>query len=115
MRASIWGPWRPAIEVIERPVVRRAFIGEEGSAVTIGPYLDGEVFDEELTHAMGVAFERACETLRLSDKDDPATRLLAKKVIEAATSGERDAERLYQMVLDSVRRPPDPLRRDDVA
>lgn len=81
----------------------------------ITPYLDVEVFDQELTRAMGVAFEHACETLGLSDKDDAATRLLAKKVIEAASTGERDAERLYQMALESVRRPPDPVRRDDVA
>jgi hypothetical protein len=92
------------------------FRREEGEhAVPISPYLDAEVFDQEVTRAMGVAFEQACETLGLSDRDDPATRLLAKKVIEAASSGERDAGRLYQMALESVRRPPAPVRRDDVA
>jgi len=56
---------------------------------------------------MHVAFERARATLGLADKHDPATRLLTEKVIEAARSGERDAARLYQMALASVRRPPD--------
>ncbi len=81
----------------------------------IRSYLQGEVFDEEATGAMGLAFERACETLGLIDKSDPATRLLAEKVIEAAKTGERHADRLYEMAIESVRRSPDPLRRDDVA
>lgn len=118
LRASIWGSLATPSAVIERPAGRAPCFsrGEEGErAVSISPYLDAEVFDQEVTRAMGVAFEHACETLRLSDKDDPATRLLAKKVIEAASSGERDAERLYQMALENVRRPPVPVRRDDVA
>lgn len=41
-----------------------------------------------------------------------ATKLLAEKLIEVADSGERDPDRIYQMAMDSVKRSPDPPRRD---
>jgi hypothetical protein len=46
---------------------------------------------------MSVAFESVCAELGLSDKDDPATRLVASKIIEFAQSGVLDAARLRSM------------------
>jgi hypothetical protein len=58
-----------------------------------------ECFDPEHLLAMGVAFDHACRSLRLSDTDDPLTKLIADKIIEAAQAGERDADRLYHSVM----------------
>ena len=38
---------------------------------------------------MSLALERVCETLDLRVQDDPATRLMAKKIIELAQRGVR--------------------------
>jgi hypothetical protein len=40
--------------------------------------------------AMTDAYEAALIVLRLTDRDDPITELIAKAVIEVARSGERD-------------------------
>jgi hypothetical protein len=75
--------------------------GKREHAITIRPFLENEigVFDEVLTRAMGVAFEHACATLRLADKSDPLTELVACKIIDAAKAGERDPDKLYDEVL----------------
>jgi hypothetical protein len=46
-------------------------------------------------------FEDTLKALGLTDREDPATLLVAKKVIEAAKRGERDPERLRASVLAS--------------
>jgi hypothetical protein len=45
------------------------------------------------------AFEGSLEALRLVDREDPVTRLVAEKVLEGARSGERDPQRLRTWVL----------------
>jgi hypothetical protein len=50
---------------------------------------------------MGVAFDNACRALRLSDRTDRATELVAKKIIELAQRGERDPHRLCSGVLNA--------------
>ena len=62
-------------------------------------YLEDDVFDDAATRAMGVAFQRACEALRLTDKSDPLTMLVACEIIDAARKGERDPDKLYDAVL----------------
>ena len=59
------------------------------------PFLNGAVFEPEAIRNMSVAFESVCAELGLSDKDDPATRLVASKIIELAQSGLLDAARLH--------------------
>ena len=56
-------------------------------------------FDDETTRAMGVAFEMACSSLRLSDTDDSLTKLIALKIIDTASEGEHDAVRLHEAVM----------------
>jgi hypothetical protein len=46
---------------------------------------------------MSAVFESVCAELGLSDKDDPATRLVASKIIEFAQSGVLDAARLQSL------------------
>jgi hypothetical protein len=54
-------------------------------------------FEPEAIRNMSVVFESVCAELGLSDKDDPATRLVASKIIEIAQSGVLDAARLRSM------------------
>jgi hypothetical protein len=73
--------------------------GQEGKGanqVPITPFLQSKVFDPELTKAMGIAFEKACRTLRLKLTSDPATEAVARVIIGLAEAGERDPELLYQ-------------------
>ncbi|HUI98179.1 MAG TPA: hypothetical protein VLX44_20685 [Xanthobacteraceae bacterium] len=67
----------------------------------IAPHLDDPAsFDPEVTRAMGVAFERACGALGLADVTDSMTQVVAIKIIEVAMTGERDAGRLYDAVME---------------
>ena len=43
----------------------------------IRPFLNGAAFEPEAIRNMAVVFESVCAELGLSDKDDPATRLVA--------------------------------------
>jgi len=56
-------------------------------------------FDDEVTFAMGAAFDRACSSLRLYVRDDKVRELIAKRIIEAAKNGERDPIRLQSQAL----------------
>jgi hypothetical protein len=51
---------------------------------------------------MTAAFDAIRASLRLADRDDPLTEIVARRVIEMAGTGERDPERLYDLVLLSL-------------
>jgi len=61
-----------------------------GASVPIRPFLDGEYFDQQLIDTMSQALADACTTLGLKDKQNPAVRLLAMRIIEAAREGIHD-------------------------
>ena len=63
------------------------------------PYLSGGVFDPEQIEAMTAAFAAVCRSLKLVERKDPLTEIVARKVIEVAGTGERDPERLHDLVL----------------
>jgi hypothetical protein len=56
-------------------------------------------FDDKATRAMGVAYDQACSSLRHHARTDKVRELLAKRIIEAARSGEFDSARLYSQAL----------------
>ncbi len=60
----------------------------------ISPFLNGTAFEPEAIRNMSVVFE---SVLGLSDKDDPATRLVASKITEFARSGVLDVARLQSL------------------
>jgi len=62
-------------------------------------FLSGQPFQPELIEQMSAAFVRACQALRLEPVDDPATRLVARTIIELAERGLNDAETLFEMTL----------------
>ena len=57
------------------------------------------VFDQSAIHTMVAAFEACCRSLRLADRVDPITEIVARKVIEVAGMGERDPQRICGLVL----------------
>jgi hypothetical protein len=63
------------------------------------PYLKEAVFDPNAIKAMTAAFEAVCDSLKLLDRDDPITEIVARKVIEVGGTGERDPERIRELVL----------------
>ena len=63
------------------------------------PYLREAVFDPKAIEAMTAAFEAVCDSFKLLNRDDPITEIVARKVIEVAGTGERDPERIRELVL----------------
>ena len=57
---------------------------------------EGVVFDPDMIELMTRAYLDACRALKLSERDDPVTRLVAKRIIDAAKDGERDPRRLFE-------------------
>ena len=60
----------------------------------IHPFLANQSFDPEIISEMSAALENVCKALGLSVVDDPATRLVGRKIIELAQRGIRDAAAL---------------------
>lgn len=56
-------------------------------------------FDDKATYAMGVAFDHACSLLWHRDGASEVRERIAKRIIEAAKSGERDPVRLRSHAL----------------
>jgi hypothetical protein len=48
----------------------------------ITPFLAGRPFDQDAIDKMSTAFTAVCLKLGLADRSDPATLIVAKKVIE---------------------------------
>jgi len=69
----------------------------------IRPYLAGQAFDPETIRDMSLALENVCEALGLTLRDDPATRLVAEKIIELTQRGVRDAATLRAMTLEEFK------------
>jgi len=56
----------------------------------IRPFLSGQAFEPEAIRIMSLALEDVCDALGLRMTDDPATRLVAEKIIELAQRGVRE-------------------------
>jgi hypothetical protein len=59
-------------------------------------------FDPEMIVSMTAAYESALRVLRLSDRQDPITELVAKKIIEVTQVGERDPARICERALKEL-------------
>ena len=69
----------------------------------IRPFLAGQPFDPEVIAVMSAALESVCKALGLNVVDDPATRLVAQKIIELAQRGMRDVTILSAAVLQEFK------------
>jgi len=64
--------------------------------------LQSHAFGPDEIRVLTTAFEEALQTLRLVDRADPATELVARKIIEFAQQGERDPVRLRERAVRSL-------------
>jgi hypothetical protein len=67
--------------------------------LSVIPFVTRRDFDPEMTRAMGIAFDNACEFLGLTDRTDPITETLAMRIIELAQIGVRDPDEIQAGVL----------------
>lgn len=68
-------------------------------------FLAGHTFDAQAINAMSLAFDNACDKLGLlKTAEDPATSLVAEKIIDVARRGVRDPELLRTMALNELGR-----------
>jgi hypothetical protein len=65
-------------------------------AMPIRQLLDSNAFNPEEVAMLRDVFEDTLRALKLVDRNDPATSLIAKKIITLASEGERDPTRLRQ-------------------
>ena len=75
--------------------IRRAsghVLGER--CVPISPFLQDKAFDPEGLVVLNAVFVEVCQQLGLTDKADPATQLVAEKIIELAGGAGHDRESL---------------------
>jgi hypothetical protein len=63
------------------------------------PYLKGAVFAPKAIEAMTAAFEAVCKSLQLLNRDDPATQIVARAIIDIARTGEHDPQRMHDLAL----------------
>jgi hypothetical protein len=70
-------------------------------------FLHDSAFGPDEIAAMAAAFEGALRKLDLIDRTDPATELVARKIIDFAQQGERDPVRLRDRTVEALSgRPP---------
>jgi hypothetical protein len=65
----------------------------------IDPSIEHRAFEPEATAAMGQAFEAACKQLHDAGKAEVVRKLLAERIIAAASRGELDPIRLRTAAL----------------
>jgi hypothetical protein len=82
-------------------LVRPRHTADRRTQLPIRQFLAGRAFDPELIQQMSAAFLRSCEALQLEPVDDPATRLVARTIIEFAEDGHKDASSLFEMTVQA--------------
>lgn len=68
-------------------------------SATIVPFLKDGSFDPETVHAMGDAFDQARKLLHDRGQPSVVQEIIAKRIIEIARTGERDADKMCKRVL----------------
>jgi hypothetical protein len=71
-------------------------------AVAIYRLLQNSAFGPEEIERMTTAYEDALRALGLTNRADPITEIVAKKIIEIAQTGERDPARIRAQALASI-------------
>ena len=64
--------------------------------MSINRLLEARAFNPDEVKLLAGAFEAALQDLNLVNRTDPATELVAKRIIELALRGERDPARLRE-------------------
>jgi hypothetical protein len=66
-------------------------------------FLSGQAFEPEVVRQISLAFETVCGKFGIKLTEDPATRVVALKIIEVAQRGVRDAPTLSEMTLKELK------------
>jgi hypothetical protein len=66
------------------------------------PVFENAVFTPDATGVMGEAFERACQALGGGQIPSALKEIIATRVLEEASAGERDPDRLYAAAFKSM-------------
>jgi hypothetical protein len=66
-------------------------------------FLSGQAFEPEVIRQMSLALETICGKFGMKLTDDPATRIVALKIIELAQRGVRGAPTLTEMTLQELK------------
>ena len=69
------------------------------------PYLKEAVFEPKAIEAMEAALAAVCRSLQLRNHHDPITEVVARKIIDIAGTGERDPQRMHDLVLLDLKQP----------
>jgi len=68
------------------------------------PFLPHREFDAELVRSMSLAYANVCRALGLSTKADPATEVVALKIVEIAERhGARTPTTIYLLAIEEFR------------
>ncbi|HTV27222.1 MAG TPA: hypothetical protein VMF32_05540 [Xanthobacteraceae bacterium] len=67
--------------------------------------LQNAVFGPEDVQRLSTAYENALRALELTDRSDPITQIIAKRIIEAAQTGMRDPATLCAIAIKDLRVP----------
>jgi hypothetical protein len=70
--------------------------------VAIYRLFENAAFGPEEIRSLSEAYESTLLALGLVDRNDPVTELIAKKIIEVAQTGERDAQRLSALAIEQL-------------
>jgi len=73
--------------------------------VAIYRLLQNAVFGPEDVQRLSTAYENALRALELTDRSDPITQIIAKRIIEAAQTGMRDPATLCAIAIKDLRVP----------
>jgi hypothetical protein len=76
-----------------------------GDKMPIHRLLKDTAFEPEAVEAMGHAYEALLTDLELADRTDPFTEIVAKQVIEVASTGVRSAAEIRKKVLGTLAKP----------
>ena len=92
---------------------RRNLFAREGRARILAPWVGRRVvplarllpeaaFGPDEIRSMTEAYETALGLLRLVDRNDPVTEIVAKKIIEIFGTGERDPQRIAALAIEQL-------------
>ena len=73
-----------------------------GTPMAIYRLLKNHAFGPDEIKILTTAYEEVLRTLRLENRTDPATEMIAKKILELAQCGERDPVRLREHAIRSL-------------
>ena len=66
------------------------------------PLFDAAAFSPEVVRIVGEAYDNACHALHDRGQPKVVNELIAKRIIDLATSGERDPQKMCDQVLMDV-------------